>query len=271
MSNQNEQIVSENITGEKISSREGLVERVRAEKEAAEQLEISKVTDPELRKQVIANYNFGASGYKLGERVEVMTTGQRGVLIGEVVHLTGCNTYQVLLPKVIVDGKQKVINIDHIILRKLEDWESMVGNFDGEPLTDENFFSPKGTNVNGQWILDHLAMEGMEFIPEIDEALGVEGITIAPGTEVYHKACGIPMVVSYIFREIFSKELEYGLTYSMKDKTQSVNCRAYMLVPMRQQIDAYERFSGKPGSLFDDSRSGPDSGPSIEDFSRDFN
>ena len=47
------------------------------------------------------NYEFGAGGFKLGERVEIITTGQRGILIGETVHISGCNTYQILLPKVI--------------------------------------------------------------------------------------------------------------------------------------------------------------------------
>ena len=75
------------------------------------------------------DYSFGAGDFKLGERVEVLLTGQRGILIEETIHVSGCNTYIVLLPNVTSGGRMKTTARDHLMLRKLEPDESI---FDGK-------------------------------------------------------------------------------------------------------------------------------------------
>ena len=213
------------------------------------------------------NYAFGAGDFKLGERVEILTTGQRGILIEEIVHLSGCNTYRVMLPNVTSDYDHsiKITNIDYLLLRKLESTEAMFLNDNSLTLTDDKVFSPKGTDVNPTWI-ETAIKEGKESIPEIDEAVGTEEITIKPGMEVWHKIYNKPMLVNYIHRIIFSKELIYGLSYMVKDKQLSVDARYYALIPMKTKIDVYP--AKKSGSLFDDSRIEIKTGLSIDDFSR---
>jgi hypothetical protein len=68
----------------------------------------------------MANYSFGAGGLKLGEAVEVTTTGQVGILHGEVVHISGCNTYYVMKPSVLKDGRPAVHSHDFLLLRKVD-------------------------------------------------------------------------------------------------------------------------------------------------------
>jgi hypothetical protein len=195
------------------------------------------------------SYKFGAGGFKLGERVEILTTGQRGILIAEMVHVSGCNTYLILLPNVVKDGKMKATYRDYLVLRKLEPDESV---FDAtKELTDANSFVPKGVDVNAEWIQAAVS-EKKEFITEIDEAVGVEEITIAPGMEVWNKVYGLSMVVAYICREIYSKELEYGAVYMVDDREVFVNARVYALIPIRNKIDIY--IDEKAGSVFEDGR-----------------
>ena len=196
------------------------------------------------------NYEFGAGGFKLGERVEVLITGQRGVLIAEIAHISGCNTYLVLLPGVIKYGRKKIVNRDHWLLRKLEPEESIFD--EAKELTDENTFSPKGADVNAEWIRAAVKDE-KEFIPEIDDAVGVEEIAIRPGMEVWNKVYGMPMIVSHVHRTIFSKELIYGLMYMQDDMEESVYSNAYGLVPMEQKIDLQLDAENKRGALFEDS------------------
>ena len=196
-------------------------------------------------------YAFGASDLKLGDRVEVMTTKQKGILISEVVHLSGCNTFQVLLPNVQgkEKGEMKVKHCDHLILRKLEDKEAVFGKKDN--LTDENVFALKGTDVNAEWIKAATKAK-KEPIPEVDEAVGVEELVIMPGMEVWHKIYNMPMLVSCVYREIYSKELEYCLTYMHEDKEFSVNARAWALVPMEHRINIYADANGKVGAVGDE-------------------
>jgi hypothetical protein len=196
------------------------------------------------------SYAFGAGGFKLGERVEILTTGQRGVLTSEFVHISGCNTYQVLLPNVVSEGKMRITHRDHLMLRRLEPGDSMFD--ESKELTDENSFSPKGTDVNAEWIREAIN-ENKEFVPEVDDAVGVEEIPILPGTEVWNKVYGKTMFVSYICRDIFSKELEYGLSYMSDDKEMVVNCRAYALIELENKINI--NLGGKVGPLFEDGRS----------------
>ena len=196
------------------------------------------------------NYEFGAGGFKLGERVEILITGQRGVLIAEIVHISGCNTYLVLLPGVIKYGRKKVVNRDHLLLRKLEPDESVFD--ETKELTDENIFSPKGIDVNEEWICAAARSE-KEFIPEIDDAVGVEEIAIRPGMEVWNKVYGMPMIVSHVYRTIFSKELVYGLVYMQDDTEEYVYSNAYGLVPMGQKIDVQLDAESKMGALFEES------------------
>lgn len=217
------------------------------------------------------NYEFGAGGFRLGERVELLTTGQRGILVEEVVHLSGCNTYRVMLPNVIsdYDGSIKTVNIDYLLLRKLDSAEAVFLNDNTLTLTDDMIFSPKGTDVNPTWI-ETATKDGKEPIPEIDEAIGIEEITVKPGMEVWHKVYNKPMLVNYVHRTIFSKEITYGLTYMVKDKQISVEARSYALIPIKMKIDIYpENYTEKKsGSLFDDSRVETKQGLSIDDFSR---
>ena len=199
----------------------------------------------------MANYAFGAGGFQLGERVEILTTGQRGILISEVVHISGCNTYQVLLPSVLAyDNKVKTTQRDHLVLRKLEPSESL---FDGtEELTDENTFSPKGIDVNAEWI--RAAVDSQkECIPEIDDAVGVEEITIQPGMEVWNKIYSKAMVINLICRDIYAKELTYGAVYMDGDKEVIAFSNVYALIPLEQKFELPP--ADKQGSIFDDGRS----------------
>jgi len=211
------------------------------------------------------NYFFGAGGYKLGDRVEVMTTRQRGIIISEIVHVSGCNSYQVLMPNVVRYDRRAIKICDHLILRKLESNEAVFGKEDS--LTEETCFSPKGSDVSAEWIMA-AALEGKEPIPEVDEAVGAEEITIQPGTEVWHKAYNIPMLVIYICREYHSKTLEYGLLYVDNDKEISVTAPAYALIPMERRLDIYEGVAHKVGSVFDPDYLNTGMGLSIEDFTR---
>ena len=193
------------------------------------------------------NYSFGAGGFKLGERVEVLTTGQRGVLISEIVHISGCNTYQVLLPNVVSEGKMRIAHRDHLMLRKLEPAESM---FDGsKELTDENSFSPRGMDADAEWIRAAVK-DNKEFVPEIDDAAGIEEISILPGAEVWNKIYGKTMFVSYICREVYSKELAYGLTYMSDDKEMLVTSHSYALVELENKIKI--NLESKKGPMFED-------------------
>jgi len=215
-------------------------------------------------------YFFGAGDFRLGDRVEVLTTKQRGILICEIVHLSGCNTYRVLLPNVKGDYtvKPATPHYDHLILRKLEPHEAI---FTGEDnLTDDTIFAPKGTDVNAQWMRESMDA-GKEPIPEIDDAVGVEDIVHQPGVEVWHKVYNKPMLVSYIYRDIYAKELVYGLTYMIGDKEVSVCSPLYGLIPMDNRIQVYHESdsgAGKSGSMFDDAQIEIGSGISIDDFRR---
>ena len=211
------------------------------------------------------SYFFGAGGYKLGDRVEVITTRQRGIIVSEIVHVSGCNSYQVLLPNVVRYDRRAIKICDHLILRKLEPNEAVFGKEDN--LTEETCFSPKGSDVSAEWIMT-ATLEGNEPIPELDEAVGVEEITIQPGTEVWHKAYNIPMLVIYICREYHSKELEYGLLYVDNDKEISISAPAYALIPMERRFDIYEGVVGKVGSIFDADYLNTDSDFSIGDSTR---
>ena len=208
------------------------------------------------------SYSFGAGGFKLGDRVEIMTTKQRGIIIGELIHISGCNSYQVLLPNVIKYDRTVIKNSDYLILRRLEAHEAVFGKEDN--LTEETVFSPKGTDVSADWIRSSM-LEGKEPIPEIDEAVGIDEITLLPGTEVWHKAHNIPMLVVYVCRVYNSKELEYGLLYMDKDKEVSICAKAYTLIPLERQLDI-NIDGGKTGSIFDESYLDIDSDYSIWDY-----
>jgi len=210
-------------------------------------------------------YYFGAGGFKLGDRVEVMTTRHRGIIMSEIIHLSGCNSYQVLLPNVLKLDKAAIKNYDHLILRKLKAHEAVFGKEDN--LTDETIFSPKGTDVNAEWI-KAAVLEMKEPIPEVDEAIGVDEIKIQPGTEVWHKVYNIPMLVIFICRNLYSKELEYGLLYMANDREITVFSGAYALIPMEQRVEVYADSDGKVGPVFDEFY--PDLGSKLllEDFER---
>ena len=195
------------------------------------------------------DYAFGAGGFKLGDRVEILTTGQRGILITEMIHISGCNTFQILLPNVLIDGKMKITHRDHLMLRKLEPVESM---FDAEKeLTDDNSFSPKGIDVNAEWIRGAVS-ENREFVTEIDDAVGVEEIAVHPGDKVWNKVYGKTMVVTYVCRDIFSKEIEYGSMYMVNNKEETVCSRSYALIPLGDRIDL--PVAKKLGPMFEDGR-----------------
>jgi len=125
--------------------------------------------------------------------------------------------------------------------------------------------------VIAEWINESVKAE-KELIPEIDESVGAEEIEIQPGTEVWHKVYNRAMLVSYIFRDIYEKELKYGLTYMVDDREVSVNSHRYALIPMLSRIEIYKDDSGnndrKYGSLFTDFCFRVDSDISISDFSR---
>ena len=213
------------------------------------------------------SYSFGAGGFKLGDRVEVLTTGQRGILISEIVHLTGCNTYFVLLPNVtsVYSDRAAEKHYDHLILRKLKPNEAVFTN--GDNLTDETVYAPKGTDVNAVWLKES-AKAGKEPIPEVDEAVGAEEIIYVPGTEVWHKVYNKPMLVSYIYRNIYEKELRYGLTYMADNKEVCLSSHRYALIPMQIRIKIYDAEDRKSGSLFSDSPVEIGYGITIDDFGR---
>ena len=193
------------------------------------------------------NYEFGAGGFKLGERVEILTTGQRGILVGETIHISGCNTYYVLLPNVVNEGRMRTTIRDHLLLRKLEAQESIFD--DAKEITEENSFAPKGSEVNAEWILAALR-EQKEFITEIDEAVGVEEIAFMPGMEVWHKAYGKKMIINLISRDIYSKQLEYGAMYMNDGKECWTSDFAYAFIPLEQKLSIPS--ADKLGALFGD-------------------
>ncbi|MDR0887462.1 MAG: hypothetical protein LBM97_02115 [Candidatus Nomurabacteria bacterium] len=206
----------------------------------------------------MTSYKFGAGGFRLGERVEVRTSGVRGVLVGEVIHISGCNTYQIALPngKKKDETRPKIVNIDYLLLRRLEDTESMVMSRDTE-LTDENSFAPKGTDINKEWIMSSLSVP-KEWIPEVDEAIGVEEMTLKLGMEVFDKAHGLPVIVQYAFRDLYSKEIEYGVSaYSGIDGKEifTSSGRAYQFIPLELKVDVYPETGGKTGPAFEEHRS----------------
>jgi len=203
----------------------------------------------------MTKYEFGAGGFKLGERVEILTTKHRGILIGEMIHLSGCNTYRVLLPTVKkeYDSGSRIINIDHLLLRKLEQNESVLQK-DSE-LTEDNSFMPKGIDVNAEWLLKGLS-DKKEPMPEIDEAIGVEDIAFKPGAEVWNKVYGFPMLLQYIHRGIYTKELVYGLSYMADGKEVGIDSHSYGLLLMSQKIDVFPnpKPKEKVGPILSDSR-----------------
>jgi hypothetical protein len=230
-------------------------------------------------------YTFGAGGFKLGERVEIRSSKLRGVLVAENVHMTGCNTYDVAV-RTRPRGKfvyyrsgenmiQDIKRVDYMMLRRLADDETMLNgdlDLDEEPkLTDDDFFMPKGDDVNSEWIAGALD-EGKEFIPEIDEAVGVEEITICPGNEVYDKILGRNHgIVMTIKREIYSKELSYHVVhyagrYKKSDLEKLIKdydigkdgklheglCHAYQLIVVGEGIAI--KIDGKTGPDFEEHR-----------------
>ena len=221
-------------------------------------------------------YEFGAGGFRLGERVEILTTGQRGILICEIVHISGCNTYDVLLPKVLTEGRMKIARHDYLLLRELEPDESIFDK--GKGLTDENSFSPKGIDVNAEWIRA-AAGEQKEFVPEIDDAVGTEDISILPGMEVWSKIHGKTMIISHISRDIYSKELEYGAVRMEGDKEVYTFSHSYAFVPLEHKIKIASKddkfgsvfedgrvYIDEPGHMFEDKRAYADKpGPMVED------
>ena len=194
-------------------------------------------------------YKFGAGGFRLGERVEILTTGQRGILIVEEVHISGCNTYDVLLPNVLTEGRMKIVCFDYLLLRGLKSDESIFD--EGKDLTDENSFSPKGVDVNAEWIRTAVS-EQKEFVPEIDDAVGVEDISIMPGREVWNKVYGKMMIISHIRRHIYSKELEYGAVRMEGDKSVYTYSHSYAFVPLEHKIKIASE--EKSGPMFEDGR-----------------
>jgi hypothetical protein len=195
------------------------------------------------------DYVFGAGGFKLGERVEILMTGQRGVLINETIHISGCNTYQILLPNVLKDGIMKTTNRDYLMLRKLETGESMF--VQKKELTEDNSYSPKSDELGAEWIRAAIC-EQKEYIPEIDEAEGVEEIAIMPGMEVFNKIYGKIMMISHIIRDVYSKELLYGAVYMTDDKEDYALFHRYAFVPLKQKLQVPP--IDKRGPIFDDSR-----------------
>jgi len=197
------------------------------------------------------NYAFGAGGFQLGDRVEIKTTKFRGILIGEGIHLSGCNCYQVLIPRVKKDGKMTIKDCDYLILRKLEAHEAVFGTDDN--LTKENTFSLEGKTVDIDLVKTAM-LNDCEPIPEIDEGVGVEELSIMPGTQVWHKAYGRPMVVLLVCKNIYKKELEYGLLYMESNQEVIVFDSSYALLPMEELIEIYPDDDDKRGPIFDDMR-----------------
>ena len=195
------------------------------------------------------NYAFGAGGFKLGEKVKIITTGQKGVLINEVIHISGCNTYQILLPNVLVDGKMKTTHRDYLMLKRLDPNESLFD--ETKELTDENSFSQISVGTDAERIRAAIN-EQKEFIPEVDDAAGVEEIAFRPGMEVWNKVYGKTMIVNLISREIYAKEIMYGAVYMIGDKEEMTFSNAYTFVPLEQKLNVPS--AEKTGPLFDDGR-----------------
>ena len=196
------------------------------------------------------DYAFGSGGYKLGERVEILTTGQRGILINETVHISGCNTYLILLPNVLKDGKMKVTNRDYLMLKKLEPGESIFEQ--SKELTDENSFSITGIEVDPARLQAAISEE-KEFIPEIDDAADVEELFVKPGMEVWNKVYGKIMMITHVIRDIYSKELAYGAVYMVEEKEEYIVAHRYAFVPLGQKINVQS--AEKRGPNFEDGRS----------------
>jgi len=194
-------------------------------------------------------YAFGAGGFKLGERVEILTTGQKGILISEMVHISGCNTFQILLPNVLTDGKMKITHRDYLMLKRLEQCESIYDTT--KVLTDENSYSPSGVNANADQIRAAMR-EQKELIPEIDDAADAEEIVFRPGMEVWNKVYGKTMIISLINRDIYAKELSYGATYMVGEKEEVAFFHANAFVPLEQKLNVPS--AEKTGAVFEDSR-----------------
>jgi hypothetical protein len=159
--------------------------------------------------------------------------------------------------------KMKTAIYDYLLLRKLETNEAIFGESDD--LTDENVFSPKGTDVNAEWVLSAIRDE-KEPLPEIDEGVGVDEIKIKPGTEIWHKVYSKKMLVYFICRDIYAKELIYGLSYMEGDKEISINAHSYALIPLEQRINLFTPESEKVGPVSNILES--DEGVFAEDFIR---
>ena len=170
-----------------------------------------------------------------------------------------------MLPRVKKLDRLAIKNCDYLILRKLADNEAVFGK--GDELTVETVFGPKGAEVNAEWIRAS-ALDGKEPIPELDEAIGVEELSILPGTEVWHKAYGRAMTVVIITRDYHSRQLEYTLLYVDDDKENYVYAWLYALIPMEQRLDIYPGDDGKTGSMFSDTRPERHSVSNVNDFMR---
>jgi hypothetical protein len=109
-----------------------------------------------------------------------------------------------------------------------------------------------------------------ESMPEIDEAIGVEDIAFKPGAEVWNKVYGFPMLLQYIHREIYTKELVYGLSYMADGKEVAIDSHSYGLLLLSQKIDVFPepKPKEKVGPLFSDSRLEPVSKNSLDEYKR---
>ena len=105
--------------------------------------------------------------------------------------------------------------------------------------------------MNAEWIRAALD-DGKEPIPELDDAVGVEEIAIKPGTEVWNKVYGKTMIVTHIYRDVFSKELHYGAIHMVDDREVTTFYHSYALVPLEHKIDVPS--SPKFGSMYEDGR-----------------
>ncbi len=199
------------------------------------------------------SYAFGAMGYKLGDRVEDRLSGRRGMITHEIVHVSGCNTFAVLTPKTLKDGRMPSMRVDSLRFRKLEPSESVL---DYEKVLDaDNSFMPKGADVAPEWIKDAL-MSSKEYVTEPDEYVGesdaeVPQIKHMPGLEVYSKLHGLPMTVLYVFRRIYCRELTYGCVYYLNDKEVVEELPEYALLPLETKIEL-PLAGGKTGAVMTD-------------------
>ena len=75
---------------------------------------------------------------------------------------------------------------------------------------------------------------------------------ILPGMEVWNKIYGKSMIVSYIGRNIYSKELDYGSVYMAGDKEEYATSRAKALVPLENKLKV--PMEEKRGAVFEDGR-----------------